>query len=250
MVMNENVRIAQIRASVFLSENIGFEPSAAEKFKELLMPSGSLCAVMPGPGGQFVLTPSNTIPWGATWGIMDNLLGIRIIFLPGKIDFIKDYDCLYDRDLASTYLVMVVKSLESLEEALKPRSVVWQRIAYAPLMAMIEGECDDALTCLWNNIMHVQVLSGGALEERSVTFLQKKIVNWNGKATQINLHHNIMDGVRFFKDGRPEQKATLIQLDINTVPGLGFSYSINEMVVFYQQVIPLAEELIERLADC
>ena len=249
--MKENVRIVQIRASVFLSENIGFEPSAAEKFKELLMPQGSLCAVMPGAGGQVVLTPSNAIPWGATWGIMNDQRSMRIIFLPGKIDFIKDYDCLYDCHLASDFLLsLVVNSLKSLEDVLKPRDVVWQRIAYAPLMAMIEGECGDALKCLWNNIMHVQEQGGGVLEERSVTFLQKKVVNWNDRATQINLHHNIMDGVRFFKDGRPEQKATLIQLDINTVPGMGLFYSMDEIKVFYQQVIPLAEELVERITNC
>lgn len=249
--MNENVRIAQIRVSVFLSENIGFEPSVAEKFKESLMPRGEFCAVIPGQGGKFVASPAHStqIPWGATWGIMNDTSG-RIMFLPGKIDFVKDYDSLYERNEIQDYIAWVVNSISTLNDNLNARNVAWHRIAYAPLLALTAEGCDDVMNCMWDNIMHVQTLDGGPLEERSVSYLQKKVVDLRGKGVHLNLHHTILDGVRFFADGRPDQKATLIQLDLNTIPGSGSPYSMDEITAFYDLVVSMAEALVEKIINC
>ena len=240
--MNENVNIIQVRISVFLSENIGYEPGTALKYKDLLMPTGQLHQVYSGPGGQVVLNLNTNMPWGTTWALQDG--ATRIIFLPGKIDFVKDVLVKNDFRILKDFTDTCIGWIEKISSDIKEhgRELLITRLAFAPLYGLSESE--NGLK-IWDRIFNAQLYESGTLADRNVTYLYKRILNLNDREINLNLLHNIFDGKKFDQD--KTEDATLMSFDINTVPNPSIFFNLSDIRRFYEYVLPLSDELLSNL---
>lgn len=240
--MNENVNIIQVRISVFVSENIGYEPGIAGKYNALLMPSGQICQAFPSPNGQMLLNPNPSIPWGTTWGLQDE--ATRIVFLPGKIDFIKDILAKNDNSSLQEFTDLCLTWIERISENIREcgRELLFTRLALAPLYGL--SESDNGFK-VWDRVFNPHLYEVDALADRNVTYLYKRILELNDRKINVNLLHNIFDGKRF--DPEKTEDATLISFDINTVPHPSLYYTAEEIRDFYMYALSASDELLNNL---
>lgn len=240
--MNENVNIVQVRISVFISENIGFEPGIAGKYNSLLMPQGQICQIFPSPNGQMLMSPNLNIPWGTTWGLQDGVT--RIAFLPGKIDFIKDVLAQNDNNILKEFTDMCLTWIEHISEDIRScgRELLITRLALAPLYGLSES---DNGSIVWERVFNQKLSESDNLADRNVAYLYKRILELRDRKINVNLLHNIFDGKRF--DQEKSEDATLISFDINTVPNSSLYYTAEDIHGFYVYALSTCDELLNNL---
>ncbi len=246
--MDENIKIAQIRGTIFLPVNIGYSPEFANTFKSLLPESTVHGAIMGNGAPTFV--PTNTPPqWGMPWILQSS--DTSIMFLPGKIDIIESLEFSYNdtkvqefKNLCVTWINKITTELKNINSnSIKPL-----RIAYAPLFVLKFDECPELISNVWNKIFNIDT-QNHPITDRNVSFLIKKDIQLNEKSVQLNLLHTISDGKQTIESNGSfiNKDVSIIQLDINTIPDATYQFDSNDVQAFFNEVLPLGKNLIENL---
>ncbi|MCM1302073.1 MAG: hypothetical protein NC250_01055 [Alistipes senegalensis] len=246
--MDENIKIAQMRGTIFLPVNIEYNPELANIFKNLLPESTAHSAIM--GNGIPIFMPTNTPPqWGKPWTLQ--LSDTNIMFLPGKIDIIKNSEFPYNdvkvkefANLCVTWINTITTELQKIYSIpIKP-----SRIAYAPLFVLKLDECPELITNVWNKVFNITT-QDHAITDRNVSFLRKKEIQLNEKRVQLNLLHTISEGKQTINSNGSliNKNVSIIQLDINTIPEVSYQLESLDVQAFFNEVLPLGKNLIENL---
>ena len=246
--MDKNVTIAQMRGTIFLSETIGFTPDNANKFKALLLREAQVSGVVLMPGVPPAFVPAQ---WGAPWCLQyqdADMSNYWIMFLPGKIDIIRSCEQPYESTLATGFVHLCAEWINKITTSMGS-SVKPTRVAYAPMFVLIQEECQEMATFFWNNILKVNTLDAYPIADRNVSYLLKKEISLNDKSIQLNLLHNISDGIqtRVVNSVQESRKVIMIQFDINTIPEINYNLENSEINTFFEEVLIVKEKLINNL---
>lgn len=245
--MKENLRIIQLRGTVFVQQNIGYTDEVAAKFKEMLLPEGKVIGV-PFPGVPFNGMNPNTPQYGMPWRILHRFDNgeYNIIFNPGKIDIIHNLDTPYGDKTEDNFCSFCIEKFGLILDELKEKKV--SRIAFAPLYGIIESESTN-LTAIWDKKLKRSSFDGNAMQDLNLTYLFKKEQMFGEKPIQLNLLHNLFDGFYTQQvDGQQVVKKTImIQLDMNSIPEKSVDLDKEGVIAFFENITMTKESLVDNV---
>lgn len=251
--MKERLKIVQLRGTVFLPQSIGYTPDTAKEFLDMLLPGGRIFGVPQVP----VLAVGPTIPqpqYGMPWRIFKRESSdscYNIVFLPNKIDINWEGDGDYNSDLEQRFCARCSEWFAAIVNKLGGGTMV-ARIAYAPLYVRVEDE-DFRPEMFWKKLMNPVAYEGAPIQDRSLSFLLKRVESFGEIPIQLNLLHNLFDGTRTVNRGAqlpPEVWSTcMIQLDINSVPERVLNLNDSGIKAFFSGVLSITNKLIDNLLN-
>jgi hypothetical protein len=247
--MEDKMNIVQLRATIFLQQNIGYTQENAERFKTLLMPNARILGVTQ-PGipvyGVNPYVPQYGMPW-RLFDKQDGGMEYNIMFLPGKIDIILAKEAPYCETMEAEFCN---KSTEWFGKILNAEGISYvTRVAYAPLYAFDYEECNGNGD-FWRNILVNKSVDGIQMQDINVSYLLKTIERVGTDDVQLNMLHSIFDGVVTRKSGDKieEKKVILFQLDLNTVPEKLLNYNGTDIERFFKKMIDIKNKLVSNVA--
>lgn len=221
------VRLVQQRASIFFfSQYIGYSEENAKKFIDLIGHENMKIGAIQGQGIAVPLSNPDMPQLGMPWRIIDGNASIN--FLPGKIDVIRDNE--EAPETGTSDFVAYVKDI--IGKIINGTHYSMSRVAYAPLFSVITQEQGEVKK-RWGKLLVKTSCEGIDFQNIELRYLLKKEVNLNGKSVQINLFHQISDGMHF-KDGKKDADCLLLQIDVNTIPEMNYSFSIKDFDTFME----------------
>ena len=245
--MKENLSTVQLRSSIFLQQNIGYTPENADRIKGLLNINEGKVYGIPQPGLP-VLGVNPMMPqYGMPWRIFikkDDGREYNIAFQPGKIDIVLAKEESYNSNIETAFCQQSVEWFSSILDTLNGLTV--QRIAYAPLYAIPKG---NAGANLWKNLLNKTFIDGVQAQDINLQFLLKKLVSFGGMEIQMNLLHQIFDGVqtRMVNDTQTVCEVLLLQLDLNSVPEKVLSLDKAGITAFFSGILGVKNSLIDNV---
>ncbi len=248
MSMKEDLRIIQLRGTIFIQQNIGYSPDNASRFVGLLMSGGKVVGV-PQPGIPFNGLNPNLPQYGMPWRIfskMDNGCEYNIVFNPGKIDVVQNFETPYGGNEEEEFCKYCTEKFTAVLDVL-PGSTV-QRIAYAPLYGLIYEDI-SAQSAIWGNILKHALYDGIPYRDINLQYLVKKEIVFGENTIQMNLLHNIFDGYNTVNhEGQQKlNKAVLLQFDINSIPEQILSLDKNGVSAFFDNVTVTKNEIVDNV---
>ena len=246
--MKDKMVIAQLRGTIFVPVNIGYTPENFTKFSELLLPGAEAYNAYPpemiAPG----MNPNKPL-YGLAWRLFkkDEEEGANnIVFLPGKIDVILTKDIAYGGD---TERVFCEKCIDWFSKILVELNTTVNRIAYAPLYAIKKKEADSET--IWGSFLKRTVIDGNPLRDVNFNFLLKREIPFNGQNVQMNLLHNLSDGVQIKQSpaGNVGEPVVLLQLDLNSIPEISLSLKAEGVKDFFNGILEVKDSLIANVTE-
>lgn len=241
--MKEKMHMVQLRSTIFLQQNIGYTPENAERFRKLLMPESVVFGI-PQPNMPIFGVNPNDPQYGMPWRLFQKIEDgeYTVAFQPGKIDIILSKEVLYGDN---TEKMFCDKSIEWFSQILEVQKLTATRIAYAPLYAIIKDESNS----IWDNLLKKTIYDGVQSQDINLSFLLKRIINFDGKEIHMNLLHNIFDGNQI-KNGENTQivrKVLLLQLDLNSVPENNLNLDKKGIAAFYNSILDIKCNLVDNV---
>lgn len=247
--MKDKLVTVQLRSSIFLQQNIGYTPDNAKNFQKLLGITDSKVYGIPQPGvpvlGVNPMTPQFGMPWRLFKRDKDGY-EYNIAFQPGKIDIVLAKQAAYSEDIETAFCKKSARWFSKILETQTGVSV--QRIAYAPLYAIVKSKDDDRSE-LWNKLLKKIVYDGSPAQDIDLQFVLKKQISFNGKEIQMNLLHHFFDGNLTEGNGATLviRNVLLFQLDLNSVVERPLSLDKDGMIGFYNGIIGIKNDLIDNV---
>lgn len=247
--MKKKLVTVQLRSTIFLQQNIGYTPENATQFQDLLGIADSKVYGIPQPGAPILGVNPMTPQFGMPWRLFqkeDNGFEYNVAFQPGKIDIVLAKQAAYSEDIETAFCK---KSAEWFSKILDIQTgVSVQRIAYAPLYAIVKSKDDDGSE-LWNKLLKKIVYDGSPAQDIDLQFVLKKQISFNGKEIQMNLLHHFFDGNLTEGNGATQviRNVLLFQLDLNSVVERPLSLDKDGMVGFYNGIIGIKNDLIDNV---
>jgi len=185
--------------------------------------------------------------YGMPWRIFvkkDDGREYNIAFQPGKIDIVLAKEESYDSDIESAFCQQSIEWFSSILDTQNGLTV--QRIAYAPLYAIPKG---DAGVDLWKNLLRKTFVDGVRAQDINLQYLLKKLVSFDGMEIQMNLLHQIFDGVqtKIVNDAQTVCEVLLLQLDLNSVPEKVLSLDKVGITAFFNGILGIKNSLINNV---
>lgn len=221
------MNVAQIRASIFYPQTIGFTPENGAKYKDMFLPDGVIA-----PAGPFQEMPYGNLPLGMPWQLVgqdEEKNGVTIAFLPNKIDIVKNVNEFNDHT-EGDFIQFCAKKFETFLNDIQMQAI---RLAYCPLLTMDISEIEER-NFAWQHVIKQVSVDGSPCQDVNLSFLIKKEKQICGKNVDVNFLFKMMDGFKM-KDGVKASDSILIQLDINTVPETSYVFSAEEIAAFMDQ---------------
>lgn len=237
--MEEVMNIAQIRASIFYPQTIGFTPENGAKYKEMFLQNGTIAPAVPFPE-----MPFNNLPLGMPWQLIgqdSDKNNIIVAFLPNKIDIIKNVDVL-NENTESEFIKFCTEKFKIFLDDVKTQAV---RLAYSPLITMDNYEPEHR-TEAWQHVIKQAAVDGCPCTDINLSFLIKKEKQVGDKNVGVNFLFKMMDGFKM-KDGVKTSDSILVQLDINTIPETNHVFSSKEIDGFMNGAKVWKTEFIESI---
>lgn len=247
--MKEKLVTVQLRSSIFLPQNIGYTPENATQFQELLGIADSKVYGIPQPGvpvlGVNPMTPQFGMPWRLFKKYNDGY-EYNVAFQPGKIDIVLAKQTAYLENIETKFCEKSAEWFSNILDTQK--GVTVQRIAYAPLYAIVKSK-DDEGSELWNKLLKKIVYDGSPAQDIDLQFVLKKQISFNGKEIQMNLLHHFFDGNLTEGNGATLviRNVLLFQLDLNSVPERPLSLDKDGVSDFFNGIIDVKESLIDNV---
>ena len=248
--MKEKLSTVQLRSTIFLQQNIGFTPENAEKFRGLLHLEGSEAYGIPQPGLP-VLGVNPTLPqYGMPWRLFLKRSDggeYNVAFQPGKIDIVLAKEDSYENDIEQRFCRESIEWFSSILDTQDGINV--QRIAYAPLYAVPKVNGENLGEELWRSFLKKTVVDGVQAQDINLQFLFKKLIRFGKMELQMNLLHQIFDGVqtKIVDDKQTIREVLLLQLDLNSVPEKVLSLNKDGMASFFEGILEIKNRLIENV---
>ena len=246
--MKDNLFVAELRGTKFVPQYIGYTPENANKFRELLLPDSTAYSA------QEIIVPgvNPTAPqYGMSWRLFKkcgNDGDYNIVFLPGKIDIILTKDTKYGDE---TEVNFCKKCADWFSKIMKEISIpIVTRIAYAPLYAIRYG--DGTYDTRWEGLLKKTVYDGTPMRDVNFNFLLKHVIYFYGKEIEMNLLHNISDGIqiKIGAEGQQQQvQVLLLQLDMNSTPEKSINLDAEGVKNFFDGIIEVKEDLIKDVSE-
>lgn len=250
IVMKEKMFIGQLRGTIFAPLNIGYTPETYKEFSELLLPGAKALSanqpemIVPGFNPNM---PQYGLPWRLFKKAQNDEGDFNIVFLPGKIDIIYTKDIPYGTDAEEKFCEQCTDWFIKILSKHDDLNVT--RIAYAPLYAVkLDADGSDSV---WARFIKRTAIDGIGLQDVNFNFLLKKEIEFNESTIQMNLLHNISDGVQIKQNGSENitQKVVLFQLDLNSIPEQPLSLDSNGLRDFFKQITKVRENLVNNVAE-
>lgn len=244
--MKEDLRIVQLRATIFIQQNIGYTPENASRFGGKLMSGGKVVGV-PQPGIPFNGLNPNLPQYGMPWRLFsktDNGCEYNIVFSPGKIDIVQNFETPYGGETEEKFCRYCTEKFYTILSELPDAKV--QRIAYAPLYGLIYEDL-AVRSEIWNKILKHTLYDGIPYRDINLQYLVKKEIAFGENTIQMNLLHNIFDGYNSVNQEGLQKlnKAVLLQLDINSIPEQILSLDKEGVSAFFDNVTVTKNEIVE-----
>ena len=248
MNMKEDLKIVQLRGTIFIQQNIGYTPDNASRFGGKLMSGGKVVGV-PQPGVPFNGLNPNLPQFGMPWRIFsrnENGGEHNIVFSPGKIDVVLNFETPYGGDTEEEFCKYCIEKFTVILNEL-PGSTV-HRIAYAPLYGLVYEDL-SVQSAIWTKILKHTVYDGIPYRDINLQYLLKKEISFGENTIQMNLLHNIYDGYNTIsQDGQQKlNKAVLLQLDINSIPEQTLSLDKEGVSAFFDNVTVTKNEIVNNV---
>lgn len=237
--MEENMNIAQIRASIFYPQTIGFTPENGAKYKEMFLPDSAIA-----PAGPFPEMPYGNLPLGMPWQLIgqdEEKNGITVAFLPNKIDIVKNVNVLKDHT-ESDFIQFCAEKFKTFLDDIKMEAT---RLAYCPLLTMDISEIEERNSA-WQHVIKQVSVDGSPCQDVNLSFLIKKEKQVSEKNVDVNFLFKMMDGFKM-KDGVKASDSILVQLDINTVPEASYVFGAEEITTFMKLAKDWKKEFINNV---
>lgn len=246
--MKENLKIIQLRGTIFIQQNIGYTDDVAAKFKKMLLPDGKIYGV-PQPGVPFNGMNPNLPQYGMAWRILNRLesgIEYNVIFNPGKIDIIYNFETYYGDKTEEAFCKFCSDKFKIILDELKEPKV--QRIAYAPLYGLVEDGQND-LSIIWDKLLKRPSFDGSIMQDVNLTFLYKKEMMFGEKTVQMNLHHNLFDGyyTQQINGQQNVKKTILFQLDLNSIPETPVDMDKEGVSAFFEDITITKNSLVDNV---
>lgn len=235
--------IAQLRATVFISQFIGYTPQNEQEYRMLFLPDGTLTPIQPEglvPSPQAPITPQYGMPWRLTkWG---NNPGesTSVTFYPGKIDIILNREGRLE-ELEDPFIDFCVERFRSLLD----KSFVISRMAFCPTFT-IKIESAEQASEYWRRLLKCTISNGIQYQNVGVNYLLKKEIEVNHHPVVMNFLHQIMDGVHI-TSGTKDADCILVTLDMNSAPEHVYSFVEQDLVPFFEQCKDWSRRLMENV---
>lgn len=246
--MKDKINIVQLRSTIFLSQNIGYTPENAEKFKKILMPEGKIYGI-PQPGIPVLGVNPNVPQFGMPWRIFHKTVEgeYNIAFQPGKIDIVLAKEVKYGDDTEKDFCRKSIGWFSQIINQFK--EVYVTRIAYAPLYA-IKDDASNAKH-IWNILLKKTVFDGVPSQDINLSFLLKKIINIGEKDVTMNLLYNIFDGNQIRNENGKESvsKVLLLQLDLNSIAEETLNLGCQDISEFFNNILEIKCKLIDNVTE-
>ena len=244
--MNERMVIAQLRGTIFIPFNIGYTTENFNRFSGLLPGAKALNANLPemvAPG----INP-NQLQYGLAWRLFKKTDegDYNIVFLPGKIDILLTKDVAYGDE---TERLFCDKCVDWFSKILAELKTTTNRIAYAPLYAIKLKDITAAT--VWGSFLKRTIIDGTPIQDVNFNFLLKREIAFNGHTIQMNLLHNLSDGVQIKQspENSVSENVVLLQLDMNSVPECPLSLDSNGVKDFFSGIIDVKDSLIANVTE-
>ena len=242
--------IGQLRGTIFAPLNIGYTPETYKEFCDLLLPGAKALSanqpemIVPGFNPNM---PQYGLPWRLFKKAQGDEGDYNIVFLPGKIDIIYTKDTPYGTDTEEKFCELCTNLFNRI--LAKHDNLKVTRIAYAPLYAVRQDA--DGSDYVWSRFIKRTAIDGIRLQDVNFSFLLKKEIEFNGRTIQMNLLHNISDGVQIKHNGSDNttQKVVLLQLDLNSIPEQTLTLDSNGVKDFFKQITKVRENLVDNVAE-
>ena len=235
--MVERMNLAQIRASIFYPQTIGFTPENGAKYKDMFLPDAAIA-----PAGPFPEMPFGNLPLGMPWQLVrqdsDNN-GISVVFLPNKIDIVKNIDTMGD----NTEIDFIQFCSEKFKIFLDDIKMDATRLAYCPLLAMDISDVEQRYSA-WQHVIRQTSVDGAPCQHVNLSFLIKKEKQIGQEIVDVNFLFKMMDGFKL-KNGIRDSEGILVQLDINTVPNTNYMFNAEGIRSFMQAAKNWKNEFVE-----
>ena len=247
--MKERMFIAHLRGTIFVPINIGYTIENYNKFSELLLPGAKALNANPpemiAPG----INP-NQPQYGLAWRLFkkneEEGGDYNIVFFPGKIDIIFTKDIAYGGDVERSFCE---KCIDWFTKILAELKTTTNRIAYAPLYAI--KLTNISADTVWGGFLKRTVIDGTPIQDVNFNFLLKRAIPFNGREIQMNLLHNLSDGVQIKQSsvGNIGEKVVLLQLDMNSVPEKPLSLDADGVKDFFNSILDVKDNLIANVTE-
>ena len=235
--------IAQLRATVFISQFIGYSQQNEQEYRVLFLPDGTLFPAQPEglvPSPQAPVIPQYGMPWRLIkWG---NKQGesTSVTFYPGKIDIILNQEGSLE-ELAGPFIGFCIEKFKLLLH----RSFVISRMAFCPTF-IIRVESPEQATEYWRRLLKCTTSNGIRYQNVGVNYLLKKEIEVNHHMVVMNFLHQIMDGIHI-TSGTKDADCILVSLDMNSAPEYVYSFVEQDLVPFFEQCKDWSLRLMENV---
>ena len=245
--MKDNLFIAQLRGTIFMSQTIGYTTENANKFMKLLLPESDVYSapeiIMPGVNPT---EPQYGMPWRLSKK-GDDGGDYNIVFLPSKIDIILTKDAKYGDETEMNFCKKCANWFTTIMKEISISTVT--RIAYAPLYAIRyeEGMYDAR----WEGLLKKTIYDGTPMRDVNFNFLLKRVIYFSGKEIEMNLLHNISDGfqIKMGAGGQQQVQVLLLQLDLNSTREKSINLDAEGIKHFFDGILEVKENLIENVSE-
>ena len=245
------MNIVQLRSTIFLSQNIGYTPENATKFRDATIGDGKIYSIVQ-PGMPIMVGVNPSLPqYGMPWRIFkrfENGDEYNIAFQLGKIDIVLAKEAPRDNVIEQSFCEQSIKWFSNILDTLVSNTFV-TRVAYAPLYSINKNV--DELNAFWNKLLKKTVYDGTNSQDINLSFLLKRSCNVGNRRLTVNLLHNIFDGMLTrMVNGEPQPgiPVILFQLDLNSVPEQTLSLNKEDLTVFFNEILKLKEDLVKNVS--
>lgn len=244
------MKILQLRATAFITRNIGYRPEIANEIKKILDLDGQIEGFpMPGfPVNTFnPKEPQLDMPWSLV-KLRGTDTTYKVNFLPGKIDIIVNHEEEYNIDVERKFLKQCSNWFIQICEKydVKP-----SRLAYAPLFVII-SEKDLDLDNRWEKLVTLSSFNGSLVQDLNLSFNYKIEFELADKAVQLNLYHHIYDGtqtIQHKKDSKTTHRVIMLQLDLNTIASEDYSFSSKDLISFFNEIKNVKTQIVKEFQN-
>lgn len=241
------MKILQLRATAFITKNIGYTHEIADELRRILGLDGQIKGIIMS-GVPINAFDQNEPQWGMPWSIVKqkgNDTVYNVNFLPGKIDIIVNHEAEYNNNVEQEFLEKCSKWLTEICKKVEAKS---SRLAYAPLY-VINSEVESDLTSRWKKIVSLNSFEGSPVQDLNLSFNYKIEYELGDKIVQLNLLHNIFDGTQTIQNKNiiKTSRVIMMQLDLNTIPSEDYCFSDSELSLFFKNITNVKTQIVKEL---
>lgn len=227
--------LVQQRGTIFVPKFIGYSEDNAANYHGLLDGAKPIPVPVPSPFG--VPMQPEALQSGGNWQLVRGVT--RIVFLPNRIDIIKDWISPRNEKEEKEFLELCSRVFG---EILSHEGLTASRVAYAPAFARDKDSTfNDGL--VWDCLLTKPNFDSLTPLEVSVVrnFRSKKIIA--GKEYDINFRSSFASANHTLMDGTVATGSVLVNFDINSIPEKDYAFTLDTLKCFFDTALEYSNSM-------